>query len=99
MALAVWALAHLLPNGDLAHVILFGVFAGFAFVGMPLITRRKKRELGQKWHDWGAALKAATLAPRPVSWPGAMARLAFGIGLYAALLAVHPWLFGVDPLP
>lgn len=99
VALALWAFAHLAPNGDLAHVILFGIFAGFALMGMPLITRRKKRQLGQTWYDWEAALKSATLAPRPLSWSGAVARLAVGIGLYAALLAAHPWLFGVNPLP
>ena len=99
VALALWALSHLAPNGDLAHVLLFGTFAGFAILGMPLITRRKRRELGQTWYNRDAELKAATLAPRPASWPGAAARLAAGIGLYAALLAAHPWLFGVNPLP
>lgn len=99
VALAIWALSHMGPNGDLAHVLLFGTFAAFAVLGMPLIKRRKKRELGKTWNGWNAELKAATLAPRPTSWPCAIVRLAVGAGLYAALLATHPWLFGVTPLP
>ena len=97
VALALWALAHLVPNGDLAHVITFGAFAVFALAGIPLVTRRKKRELGAGW----ATLDAATRAARPVpTCPlGATLRLAAGAGLYAGLLAAHPWLFGVNPLP
>ena len=43
-ALMLWSLAHLLANGDLAHVVLFGLFAGFAAMGMGLIDRRKRRD-------------------------------------------------------
>ncbi len=32
-ALALWAFRHMLPNGDLAHVLLFGVLGGFAVGG------------------------------------------------------------------
>ena len=31
LALALWAAAHIVPNGDLAHAILFGAFAAFAW--------------------------------------------------------------------
>lgn len=98
LALTLWAGAHLLANGDLAHVILFGTFAGFAALGMRLVDRRRQRDMGQAWHRIDTARRQAPFLPQPVSWPGAAIRLALGIGLYGALLWLHPWLFGVSPL-
>jgi len=98
LALALWAGAHLLANGDLAHVILFGTFAAFALLGMRLVDRRRCREMGAAWNRLDETRRQAPLLPQPVSWPGAAIRLASGIGLYAALLWLHPWLFGVSPL-
>lgn len=47
---ALRATAHVVPNDDLAHVILFGTFAGFAMLGRRLIDRRKRREMGVDGH-------------------------------------------------
>jgi uncharacterized membrane protein len=96
LALALWAAAHVVPNGDLAHVILFGTFAAFALLGGRLVDRRKRREMGGDWDRLEAARRAAP--PRPASWRGALARLAAGVILYAGLLWLHPYLFGVSPL-
>lgn len=92
-ALALWATAHIVPNGDLAHVILFGSFAGFAVLGSRLIDRRKRREMGMDWGVLSAMVKAAAPLPLPLS------RLATGLALYLLLIAAHPLLFGVSPLP
>ena len=99
LALAVWAGAHLVANGDLAHAILFATFAGFAALGMRLVDRRNQRDMGATWHHIDAARRQAPLLPQPMSWPFAVIRLALGIGLYAVLLWLHPWLFGVSPIP
>lgn len=98
-ALAIWALAHMVPNGDLAHVIVFGVFALFALLGQSLITRRRKRELGPRWQQLNNAVRAAPLLTAPASVSGAVLRIALGVALYIGLIALHPWLFGVSPLP
>lgn len=98
LALALWAAAHVVPNGDLAHVILFGTFAAFALLGGRVIDRRKRREMGAEWQRMQVAVAGA---PFP-SWSasgGTLARLSAGIVLYATLLWVHPILFGVSPLP
>ena len=50
LALALWAAAHVAPNGDLAHGVLFGTFAAFALLGGCLIDRRRQREMGTGWH-------------------------------------------------
>jgi uncharacterized membrane protein len=96
LALAIWA-AHVVPNGDLAHVILFGTFAAFALLGGRLIDRRKRRELSAEWQR----LRMAVAGAPPVSWRasrGTLARLVAGSVLYVTLLSVHPVLFGVNPL-
>lgn len=98
LALALWAAAHLVPNGDLAHVLLFGTFALFALIGMRLIDRRKQREIGAAW----TCLRAAVHQSSP-AWPGLSAgvamRLALGSALYAALLWLHLPVIGISPLP
>lgn len=99
LAVGFWALAHLIVNGDLAHVIVFGILLAFALLGGRLIDRRKKRELGQSWDTMTEAMQKATLAsalPRGASGWG---RLFAGGALYAALVALHPLVIGVNPLP
>lgn len=99
LALALWAAAHVVPNGDLAHVILFGTFAAFAAVGGRLVDRRKRHEMGE---DWDRLRDAMTLSPAfalPAHVPGAVVRILAGCVLYVGLLWLHPLLFGVSPLP
>lgn len=105
LAIGLWALAHAVPNGDLAHVVLFGSFAGFALLGMLAIDRRKRRRLGAPaWEAlaartslWpGAALLAGRWRP---SAPPSAARLAAGLLLWLLLLLLHRPVIGVSPLP
>lgn len=99
LALALWAGLHLLPNGDLAHVILFGVLGAFAIAGRHLIDRRKQRDLGPE--TWQALWQATRRAPlfRTTTPPAMIAiRLGGGIGLFIALLAAHPHVIGVPAL-
>lgn len=97
-ALALWAAAHVLPNGDLAHVILFGTFAAFAVAGGRLVDRRRRRAMGDRWdrlRDRVAATPPWDAFPMVQTLP----RLALGLALYAGLIVLHPVLFGVSPLP
>lgn len=96
LALGIWSAAHILPNGDLAHVILFGTFAGFAMLGGRLVDRRRQREMGQRWHDLRAALSEC---PASLSLTAdTLLRLAAGLMLYAGLIWLHPLVIGLDPL-
>ena len=97
-ALALWAAAHIVPNGDLAHVILFGTFTAFALLGGGLIDSRKRREMGPEWQCLQEASKRASGLSLYMSGETAV-RLVAGIGLYVLLLWLHPGLFGVSPLP
>lgn len=96
LALGIWSAAHILPNGDLVHVILFGTFAGFAMLGGRLVDRRRQREMGQRWHDLRAALSEC---PASLSLTAdTVLRLAAGLMLYAGLIWLHALVIGVDPL-
>lgn len=97
-ALALWAATHVVPNGDLAHVILFGTFAAFALLGGRLVDRRKRREIGSEWQRMRDRVADAPLLSATPSG-GTLLRLAAGVALYGALLFAHPFLFGISPLP
>ncbi|SDB31143.1 NnrU family protein [Belnapia rosea] len=104
-AIALWAGSHAVPNGDLAHGLLFGGFAGFALLGMWAIDRRRRRQIGAE--EW------ARLAARTSFWPAAallsgrwhplgrpsIPRLAAAMLLWLALLLLHGPVIGVSPLP
>lgn len=96
--LALWSTAHVEPNGDLAHLILFGTFAIFAALGTRPVDRRRQREMGGNWQELRSAV--ATTPLWPPSLTGDLAtRLVAGILLYAALTWLHPAGIGVSPLP
>ncbi|HBD90636.1 MAG: NnrU family protein [Rhodobacteraceae bacterium GWE1_64_9] len=98
-ALFLWSGAHLLVNGDLAHVILFGAFAIFCLMGMGLLDRRRRREMGEaEWYR--LALGTANL-PQPLRLAAAVTlpRLLIFAVIWAAVLAAHPHVIGVSPLP
>lgn len=105
-AVVLWALAHMVPNGDLAHVLLFGLFAGFGLVGMAMLDSRCRRQWGQDvWAARAAntsliplaAILAGRARPGPALWqPG---RIAAGIAIYLVLLLGHRAVIGVSPLP
>lgn len=99
LALALWAGLHLLPNGDLAHLLLFGVLGGFAVVGRALIDRRKRRALGvARWQALFAAKQRAPLLQPPGSWGMSLARLLLGLASYLVLLWAHPVIIGVPAM-
>lgn len=99
VALAIWAGLHLLPNGDVAHVILFGVLGLFALAGQRLIDRRKRRDLGpDRWQELDAARRAAPLFQKPKSPKSAMIRVLSGLLAFAILIWAHPYVIGVPAL-
>lgn len=79
----VWALAHLLANGSLADVVLFGSFLAWAVADRISLKRRTPRPVP------GA----------PPGKANDVIAIIGGLGLYLAfLLWLHPLLFGVSPL-
>ncbi len=96
LALMGWSVVHMLANGDLAHVILFGLFALFAGLGMVMIDRRKARDMGPDWSEMiRNTARFSMVGAGQVSWQA----WAGGFGLYALFIWGHAWVIGVSPLP
>src|SRR6476619_5323878 len=86
VAIKIWALAHLIANGDLASIILFGSFLAYAVVDRILVKRRGGAELV-------LAVSEAEARRNDLLSLGA------GLALYVAFLFwLHPRLIGVSPL-
>jgi uncharacterized membrane protein len=81
----VWALAHLLANGTLADVLLFGGFLVWAVFGFRSMRQR----------DRAAGLSM----PRSTSAAATIVTVVVGLALWAAFaFYLHGLLFGVRPL-
>ena len=84
LGVAVWALAHLLSNGNIAHVILFGSFLLWAVFDFSAARRRDRA--------------AATHYPRGEAGATGIT-VALGVGAWIAFaLWLHGWLIGVRTL-
>jgi uncharacterized membrane protein len=105
-AAALWAIAHVVPNGDLAHVLLFGLFGTFSLLGILAIDAQKQRVLGATvWRRLSYRTSLVPLAAlvggrwRPSIGKLNSLRLAAAIGLYVGFLALHQPVIGVPPFP
>lgn len=102
---AIWAAGHLLVNGDLASLILFGSLLILAILGPSSIDAKRRRALGEKWADFARQTSAmpfaAIAAGRQTLNLGEIGawRLALALVIWAAIVWVHPYAFGGSPLP
>jgi uncharacterized membrane protein len=81
----IWALAHLLANGDLASFILFASFLAWAVADR--ISEKRRLRAGE------------TRLPVAVSSRGDIIALVAGIVLYLLFVwRLHLWLIGVSPI-
>ena len=83
VATKLWAVAHLLANGVLADVVLFGSFLAWAVADRVSLKRREPRPVpaapASRWNDLIAVVA--------------------GLGLYVAFVfGAHLWLIGVSPM-
>jgi uncharacterized membrane protein len=82
VAVKFWALAHLLANGDLGGVLLFGAFLAWAV--FDRIAMKKRGDLG--------APRAPAFTRADVQ------ALGFGTLAYVVMIFLHPYLVGVSVL-
>lgn len=102
---ALWALVHLPPNGDVGSLVLMGGILILALGGTLAIDAKTRRDHPDDWRRLSALTSnlpfAAVIAGRArfdwrgIGWVGPLG----GLIAYALLLWLHPWLFGVSPLP
>jgi uncharacterized membrane protein len=100
-AIGLWAVAHLIANGDLSSVLFFGSLAGLALGGTVLIDRKKQLALGSNWPRLTQITSnvpfAALLTGRTkLRWREiGLLRIAAGLLLYAVLYLAHPIITGL----
>lgn len=84
LATKIWAFAHLLANGMLVDVLLFGGFLAWAVLDRISVGKRPVRT-------------AASTTPGRLA---DVIAVVGGLALYAIfVLGAHAWLIGVSPLP
>ncbi len=105
-AFALWALSHLITNGDLVAVILFGGLGFFALIGMRIVDKRTKARLGpQEWERLAGPTSIMSFAAVITGRARLTADRALILGLVGGavgyvwfLLQGHELVTGVDPL-
>ncbi len=91
--------AHLLVNGEVAGVILFGGLALFGFAWQPLTDRRDAALDPAGWKETSRTTSLWPFAKwRARSDPVTLRPLIIGVIVYVALVLLHPWLFGAPVL-
>ncbi len=76
MGFMLWAIAHLLVNGDLASIVLFGGLLAWAPVAMVMINARD----------------GAWVRPEPGPVKGDIRLLVISAVVFAVLIGLHSWL-------
>ena len=100
-AIGLWAIGHVIANGDLASLLFFGSLAALALGGTVLIDRKKQLALGSNWSRLAEVTSnlpfAALVAGRTgLHWRDiGVLRIAAGLLLYAVLYLAHPIITGL----
>jgi uncharacterized membrane protein len=102
---AIWAIGHLLVNGDVASLIFFGTFLVLAVVGPASIDAKRARALGPAWNEFanktssmpfGAIMSGRqSLNIREIG----LLRLGAGVVLFVLVMGAHSHIFGGSALP
>jgi uncharacterized membrane protein len=79
-----WAFAHLLSNGMLADIVLFGAFLVWAILDYTS-ARRRDRTAGTAYPPGTASRDATAIAIGTIAW------FVFGFWLHAPLIGVRPF--------
>src|SRR5436853_904784 len=99
-AIGLWAISHLIANGDAASLLFFGALGALALGGTVLIDRKKQLALGSNWPRLAELTSnvpfAALLTGRTrLRWRDvSLLRIAAGLLLYAVLYLAHPIITG-----
>jgi uncharacterized membrane protein len=102
---SLWALVHLIGNGDVAALVFFGAFAIVGLAGTVSIDAKRLRLTGAAWPAFAAATSivpfAAIAAGRNHFRPGEIGawRWIAGLIVYALLLGGHGPIIGIPLLP
>jgi uncharacterized membrane protein len=84
LSVKLWAFAHLLSNGNLADVLLFGGFLAWAILSYSA-ARKRDRAAGTVYPDGAPSMTIVCVV--------------VGLAIYVAfVVGLHRWLIGVPPI-
>jgi uncharacterized membrane protein len=99
-SVVMWAIAHIIANGDVASLLFFGSLGTLSLAGSFLIDVKKSRSMGAEWGTFAKATSNVPFAaivqsrnrfvPRELALP-----LAAGFAAYALLIWGHAYVSGV----
>lgn len=102
-AFALWGIVHLAVLGTASAAVLTGAIIVTAFAGMPSLDAKYARRNPERWPAFAAATSRIpfvaiaqgrnTLVLPEIGWW----RPLLAVVLWIVLIALHPWVFGVDP--
>src|SRR6266404_655000 len=100
-AIGLWAISHVIANGDLRSLVFFGAFAALSLGGTVLIDRKKQLALGSNWSRLAEVTSnlpfAALITGRTrLRWRDiSLLRIAAGLLLYVVLYRAHSIIAGI----
>ena len=96
-----WSIGHLLSNGDIASIILFGGVLILSVGGMAHIDHRRRYTMGAAWGPIALSTSAVPFAAilqgrTKLDFKGiGLARVAGGLAAFAGLAYGHQWIAGI----
>src|SRR5262249_39128244 len=84
---ALWALVHLIVNGDLASLILFGSLLVLALGGTAAIDAKRRRSFGEQWMQFAAVTSNVPFAAI-VAGKNRLGPAVVEIGVWRLLIAI-----------
>lgn len=101
---ALWAAVHIIGAGDSGAMVFFGAFLVTALAGMPSIDAKPMRRNPAAWPTLSSSTSIVPFVAiaqgrnrfvaREIGWVSVM----IGVIAWAAVLYLHPWLFGFAPV-
>ena len=102
---SLWAVVHLIANGDAASVLLFSGFLLLAQAGTRSIDAKLLARHGASYQHylaatsnlpfWAILTGKNRLRLSEIGW----ARVLLAVAVYLGFVLLHPYAFGVSPLP
>jgi|GEM_PF-22969 len=99
---ALWGLAHIVANGDVASLVLFAGITTLAILGMVHIDSRRRVALGDAWTSFAEKTSVVPFVRgnvgKAIAEIGAI-RIIVALVVFGGLLHLHKVVIGMSPLP
>jgi uncharacterized membrane protein len=100
-SVVLWAVVHIVANGDVASIVFFGSFGLLSLLGGFLIDAKKARSMGADWLPFAQATSNVPFAAiasgrNRLVWKELWLPALVGLVVYGAVHAGHRWVSGVS---